>query len=289
MKVIAQITSEIDQWFVSTNDLRSIRHAKKLLLNKLLLVADNDFKSKFGDSVRQSFSPEVVGAVLDLISLMPRATLQPSIKTDAAIGLEYSNGRTLDELADDDNIDILFGMRTATVQKGDARVNAYQRTLQPLASAARRIDIADRYASAVIVDHNQNRNWLLRKFLENPNLTVCVYTGLQPNPPNSFESESERMQKLETNVHMLLEQCKSFSGKLHLEVFEVNKQIFHNRRIRFSYEHADISVLLEKGLDTFANDPLPEQQVMATLQPGDFSTYLSTLRTQKLIGKLNFT
>lgn len=289
MRILTEVAPDIEQLFDSMNDLKSIRSSKRLLLNKLLMVSDKGFDKKFHDSIGPNLNPDVVSMILDLLDITPRSE-KPAIQSiDAHVGLEFSPSRTFDDLAEDVDLEKLFDSRSSTIQKGESRAAAFERSLKPLLGPAKRVDIADRYASSSLMDRKGNRSWLLSQLLDHEDLTICISTGLQDNFPGEFKSETERLSMLENKLNEIISKKPRFKGKMHVDIFEVNKHIFHNRRIRFKYDHSEISLLLEKGFDTFASDPVAEQYALASMRVGDFTTYLKTLRTQKLITRLNFT
>lgn len=289
MRILTEVAADIEQLFDSINDLKSIRSSKRILTNKLLMVSEPGFDKKFHDSIGANLNPEVVSLILDLLDVTPRSENPAFHSIDAHVGLEFSPSRTLDDLAEDGELEKLFDSRSSTIQKGESRSEAFERSLLPLLGPAKRVDVADRYASSSLLDRKGNRSWLLTKLLDNEHLTICISTGLQENFPGEFKSEAERLAILESKIGDIVSKNPRFKGKIHVDVFDVNKNIFHNRRIRFKYDHSEIAVLLEKGFDTFASDPVSEQYALASMRVGDFTTYLKTLRTQKLIARLNFT
>lgn len=289
MRILTEVAPDIEQLFDSMNDLKSIRSSKRILLNKLLMVSDPGFDKKIHHSIGANLNPEVVSMILDLLDVTPRSE-NPAVRSiDAHVGLEFNPSRTFDDLAEDGELEKLFDSRSSTIQKGESRSDAFERSLFPLLGPAKRVDIADRYASSSLLDRKGNRSWLLTKLLDHEDLTICISTGLQENFPGEFKPEAERLAVLESKIGDIVSKNPRFKGKIHVDVFEVNKNIFHNRRVRFKYDHSEIAILLEKGFDTFASDPVSEQYALAPMRVGDFTTYLKTLRTQKLIARLNFT
>lgn len=289
MRILTQVAADIEQLFDSMHDVKSIRRSKRILVNKILIVSEPGFDEKFHDSIGANLNPEVVAMILDLMDITPRSEKPAIPAVDAHVGLEFNPSRTFDDLAEDVALEVLYDSRSSTIQKDESRVAAFERSLLPLLGPANRVDIADRYASSSLMDRTGNRSWFLTKLLENEELTICISTGLQENYPGEFKSESERLTILENKIREIISKKPRFKGKIHVDVFEVNKHIFHNRRIRFKYDHSEIAILLEKGFDTFASDPVSEQYALAPMRVGDFTTYLKTLRTQKLITRLNFT
>ena len=289
MRLLTEVAPDIEQLFESMHDVKSIRNAKRILLNKLLLITDTGFDKQFRNSIKSSLNPEVVSMILDLIDVTPRSEKPVTRSVDARVGLVFTPSRTFNDLADDLDLEKLFDSRSSTIQKGESRLGAFERSLMPLLGTANRVDVADRYASSSLMDRKGNRGWFLTKLLDNEELTICISTGLQENFPGEFKSEAERLSLLENKIDEIISKKSRFKGKIHIDVFEVNKQIFHNRRVRFQYDHSEIAMLLEKGLDTFASDPVSEQYALAPMRIGDFTTYLKTIRTQKLIKRLNFT
>jgi hypothetical protein len=212
--------------------------------------------------------------------MTPRSEKRGSQLVDARVGLDFNPSRTFDDLAEDIELEKLFDSRCSTIQKGESRVAAYVRSLKLLVGPANRVDIADRYASSSLMDRKGNRSWLLTQLLDNHDLTICISTGLQDNFPGEFKSESERLSLLENKIRDIVSKKPRFNGKIHVDIFDVDKSIFHNRRVRFKYDNSEIALLLEKGFDTFASDPVAEQYALAPIRVGDFSTYLKTIRTQ---------
>lgn len=288
MRLVTAITSDADQWFESVRDLKSIRQTAKILGSKMLLVTGPAFAAEYRVGLRALENKEVASAIQDLIEVTPRAVRRNNSEIDVSVGLDFQNGKTLDDLADDDLLDVLLKSRTATIQNGESRQAAFDRTLKPLVGSASRVDLADRYAASVLVDSKSSRNWLIRQLLRSTDLTICISTGLQEDFRNEFTTISQKMAAIEDSVSRLLRQNKTFCGNIQIDVYEVTRHIFHNRRMRFLYASSEISLSLEKGLDTFAHDPMPEQHALATMQSGDFNRYLKSLRTQNLIGQLSF-
>lgn len=289
MRILTQVAPDIEQLFDSLTDLKAVRSSKKILVDRLLFLGPHNFAEEFRSSIGKNLNPEVVSLIVDLVSQTPRAVWAKGYPVDVSVGLEYEPVKTLEDISDDDEIEEIFRRRTSTIQKGEKRLDAFNRSFLPLASVAKRVDIADRYAASSLTDRKGQRFWLFEKFLEQKDVTICISTGVQDNFAGANLSTSDRISVLEKSVEQILNKKSGFRGKIHIDIFEIDKYIFHNRRLRFQFENSEVSFLMEKGMDGFSSDLIQEQQVLASLQAGDFGTYLKTLRTQKLIQRLSFT
>ena len=276
MRAVVAVTGDPSEWFDSIDDIRQIRRDLIIIKDQVLLVSDAKARRNMQARIAEIHNSTVRGMLSDFIQTIPISDATAEADTDFQLGPSSEDWSTFDKLIDEVSLEDLVEERNRGMKVGDSRDKSFDRIFQPILPYVRSITLTDPYTGSAIWNMDSNRLWLLRKFLSLSNVSVNIFTTI-PRDENRSRTDAEWASQVEDRFGRLCREI-NFVGKARVELFKPKSSIFHHRRILFEFEKSNISRQLDKGIEGFARDPIPEASALTPLQYADFANHLLGIR-----------
>jgi hypothetical protein len=179
------------------------------------------------------------------------------------------------------------------LKAGHRRSAEYARTIGKFPSTCSSLYLADPYASVAIANHEvqPGRTWLLRKLLTDAeNQSFVIETALPPEllSASNFFRVSDKVNHVLDKFAGLLKKVGPRQGPVTLRVLNWSKSNFHSRTLGFYPELGSFGITLDKGIDDFAQDPLPRNLPLQFLTAAQLKSQRANLNPLGLLAEHTF-
>lgn len=272
MRALVLVSNDATEWFESLQPQR-LRMSVAAIKDKVILFSKAKSKRDLLSSI--SDIDDVSRDILtSLILQTPRGVLE-NVEVDCSVGISGEDVQTFETVLA--KVQEVWGLRDRGGTTGEESTELFRRTILPLAHAALKVEIFDKYGAALLLN---NHGAALKALLEVENLEVSMHTGPSANDVETIQGYENRIIEIQGLWEGLLNRTRSAGGNKsvsRLNVYQIEGRQFHNRWIVFHYlEDAKLLMGLPKGLQEFAPQKIREVTSFAlNLDPSSITTVRS--------------
>jgi hypothetical protein len=254
MRALVLVSNDATEWFESLQPQR-LRMSVAAVKDKIILFSNTKSKRDLLSSISDidDISRDILTS---LIIQTPRGVLE-NVEIDCSVGISNEEVQTFETVLA--KVQEVCGLRDRGGTTGESSSELFRRTILPLAHAASKVEIFDKYGAALLLN---NHGAALKALLEVDNLEVIMHTGPSANDVESIQGYENRIQEIQKLWEGLLNRTRSsVSNKSlsRLNIYQIEGRQFHNRWIVFHYlEDSKLLMGLPKGLQEFASEKIRE-------------------------------
>jgi hypothetical protein len=226
------------------------------------------------------------GLLQSILCDFPRTSNIPG-RLDGIFGPELEDGKTVDDLTNSLEFDARVQQMSRTLEVGADTHLAFERMFAQLASVAKQVEIVDPYLTSKF-RNEPSEWWLVAKLLEYPNLKLTVFSNL-PKVEDADRRQGLNALDLVNRCEINLLKQRELNGtnsRIHVIMYHLDPEKFHNRRIRFIFDSCSIGYIFEKGSDAFAKRIASEQHVFSAITEQEFLGHFNYLNLQPVAKEL---
>lgn len=269
MSIFAEVSSDPNDWFEAI-DKNSVRSALSGIQRSLFLLnSDVDFRRKCLSNLASVVDFSSREILQSLILEVPYSRIQPFVDADLRVGA-YSIGRTTFDLANQTDQLARLNLTRVKSDFDELREVVFDRVFRNLARQATSIEICDRYAVDAL-SSGYNGRWFLKRLLEESTAPIAIYSEMRKDNPSKLHS------KLEEPLANLIAEKKDSNTSVSVMVYQ---NVYHNRRIHFSFTGGALSLNLELGMNTFSRPKMEEDMDFLISSSNLFEQRTSRIKSQ---------
>jgi hypothetical protein len=248
MRALVHVSNDATEWFESLESQR-LRISVAAVKGKVILFSTTDSKRDLLQSLSSMKEPGKQ-ILTTLIMETPRGAIE-KVEVDCCVGASENEISTFESVMG--KVQEVCGQRDKGAKKGDDSAELFRRAILPLALAASKVEIFDKYGAALLLNKQAAA---LKALLEVENLEVILHTGPIANDVESIQEYNLRLNEIEELwVGMLNRTRASQSNKSvsRLTIYPIEGSELHHRWMIFHFlEDSKLLMSLHKGLQEFA-------------------------------------
>ncbi len=182
--------------------------------------------------------------------------------------------RSLSEILDSEEVSTALNSNSAILRSGESRQRGFDQQFKTVLRLATRVDILDTYASSNLMARNEGTVWFLSRVMENFGGVISILSQEPRDGVNAPAGVNAKRELMTANLEGLLRSCHSFEGEIRLTLVD-SHIVPHNRRLGIRFDSGQATILLEKGLGIFDDDPFLESHELPNANLLEFKRVIS--------------
>ena len=280
MRAIVEATNDPSGWLNLEKPASELRRDVSDLIENFLLGEEPDDKLS-ALKILNSHLREHEKSLLELcLKLVPQAGLPDSQMADFS-SKDDSPISKLNHTALVNAAKSLAKSRCEAFPEGTTNSEAYEKSLAPFVRLANHVEIMDPWAGSSILSLSENRVWFLRKLIDEK-VPVVEFTLCVPSKSDPATQGMTIWQKVEAIVaagSQIRDQVPNSNSRLIFNFYRREPRIFHNRRMRLSFDSGSVAVTLDNGLDGLGQNPVAAGSKHAPMSGVEFQLQLGAIQS----------
>jgi hypothetical protein len=280
MRGIVEVTNDPSTWLDLDKTASDLRRDVSDLIDNFLLGVELDEKISALNILSGNLREHEKSLLEICLRQIPQAGLPDSNRADFST-ISSGTSSKLNNTAMVNAVRTLARSRCEAFPDGTTNTDAYERSLAPFVRLAKRVEIMDPYSGSSILSLRENRIWFLRKLLE-ANVPVVELTLCVPAKNDSLTHGLTIRQKVEAIVNagrVIRDQVTSARSILIFNFYLPDPRVFHNRRMRLSFDSGSLAVALDNGIDGLGQNPIAAGSKHSPMSGQEFQLQLGAIQT----------
>lgn len=227
--------------------------------------------STFKEAISTASNSETKAILSDIKELLCWKTVD---EDQEAIKLVVAESNLADALFTDEIYQAIDNVGLP-IRSGQTRISGFQQKFQEALSRANRVEIIDGFAASNLMQLSEGTVWFITKILENFSGVLSIYSREPESSVNAPGGVNGKRDLLLTNLKKIVKPVHQFKGELRVTLVD-REFILHNRRLALRFDNGQATILLEKGLGTFDDDPFREAYEFKNADLVEFKKVIST-------------
>jgi hypothetical protein len=279
VKVLASVSTNAADW---VDRSLSLNQARVLVahLKKVLMLSSGNQHELIASVENSNLNPELVNILTAIIQESPISLTNNLSLADCSIGspapfrvLDFDLALEIDELAGSNNLE--FG-------EGTSNEDAYRESFGRFAKLAKQISVLDPYLGHSVLSDKSTDSWLLQQFLKEGCQKFTIVTTLLSSTHRHTLDDPVwmRKKKIVSAIKLMATRYGHPNVDIDVQIYFPDSKVFHNRRIKFSFNSGAIAYVMEKGIAGFASPHMEPEDTLSEISAFSFDRKLKAIQTK---------
>lgn len=279
MRALVGVADNPLMWFEGGANARieDVRLWIRELRKDGILISDSSKRELLSRVASTQDADNFRSILVDFISEQPSAVGLNPLQADFLVGEKKPFSQLSAEIMG--QIVELAVARSEEFAEGTTMEDAYERTIGLFIKLVKSVIIVDPYAGSSVISRDKRRSWLIEKLLKDGISELHVVTSAAESRETFQLSPSQIRDLIEESFRKLVGRHSRGKSKIVAEIYELNKKIFHHRRIGFKFDSGWLFFSLESGIDGFALGEVIPGTAFNEVSSKSFETYVRAIRS----------